>query len=135
MFLTDVLMRAGQKVLKDVETLGKNTDGAAIALLSGDKERLEKLSDEFLENAAVGCAAIAMKKAGLGIISAAVDGGDMVEAVGDALGHVNPVVMSVVGVNAVMAGVCKLAADEKLRDDIGRGIDRLGTAVMRKIFN
>lgn len=135
MFLTDVLVRAGQKILADVKTLGKNTDSAAIALLSGDKERLEKLSDEFLENAAVGCAAIAMKKAGLGVITAAVDGGDMVDAVGDALGHINPVVMSVVGFNAVMAGVCKLAADEELRDDIGRNVNKLGTAVMRKIIN
>lgn len=135
MFLTDVLVRAGQKILADVKTLGKNTDSAAIALLSGDKERLEKLSDEFLENAAVGCAAIAMKKAGLGVITAAVDGADMVDAVGDALGHINPVVMSVVGFNAVMAGVCKLAADEELRDDIGRNVNKLGTAVMRKIIN
>lgn len=135
MFLTDVLTKAGKKILKDVETLGKNTDGAAMAILSGDKERLEQLSDEFLENAAVGCVAIAAKKAGLGVITAIVNGDDIADTVGDALGHVNPVVMTVVGANALMAGICKVAADDKLRADITNGLERVANAAVKKVIS
>jgi len=117
-FLCRVCKKAGEKVVKDIKAVGTNTGDAFSAAQKGDKEKLEQLSDKFLENAAAGCLAIAAKKAGLGAVTAVIDGGDVADAVGDALGHVNPVVMSVVVFNAVMAGVCKITADKKLQDQI-----------------
>ena len=134
MFLADVAVAAGKKITKDVKTLGDNTESAAVALWNGDKEKLAELSDTFAKNAAVGCIAVAAKKAGLGAVTALVNGDDVAETVGETLGVVNPVIGAVISANVVLAAVTKIAADGELQADIKRAANKAGLAVWKKVL-
>lgn len=122
MFLTDVLKKAGQKVIKDTQTLGTNTKSVVNAVLENDKDRLNDLSLQFATAAGVGATVILMKKTGLGIINNVISEDDILEGVlegvSDIVENVNPLVVGIVGANAVMAMATKVAADEELREAI-----------------
>lgn len=122
MFITDVLKKAGQKVIKDTKALGTNTKSVVNAVLENDKDRLNDLSLQFATAAGVGATVILMKKTGLGIINNVISGDDILEGVlegvSDIVENVNPLVVGIVGANAVMAVAAKVAADEELRTAI-----------------
>lgn len=122
MFITDVLKKAGQKVIKDTKVLGTNTKSVVNAVLENDKDRLNDLSLQFATAAGVGATVILIKKTGLGIINNVMSGDDIfegvLEGISDIVENVNPLVVGIVGANAVMAVTAKVAADEELRTTI-----------------
>lgn len=110
-----ILEAAAKKVTKDLKAFTDNTEGALNAFINNDSEKLDEISSEFVRAAAIGTAAVAMKKAGFGIVTSLYNGDDVVDALADTFSTVNPVVATVIGANLVMAGATKLIANEKRR--------------------
>lgn len=138
MFLLEKAKEAAEKFCNDIETLGKDTERTAVALIGGDKLTLAELSERFGKRAAIAATVIALQKAGVKIADAVIDDDCIVDKIVEEILEPGFLETALAGTTVTMAAIAKVGSDEQLQRDLKSGVltaAGIPLEVLRRIYH